>query len=135
MNACATFYYKINKRSQNYFGCVQKKVVMHNTSTVFLLKIRHGNNNIALASPNFQRLIFNVLSACAFHSRLIAYMYDDLCRKIRDYIQSFGKGCRIIRRAEFLEEIRYLNVYNDHVCNVLPAGRVQVRHLKLIKWK
>ncbi|MCG8626094.1 MAG: hypothetical protein MJE68_29365, partial [Proteobacteria bacterium] len=36
----------------------------------------------------------------------IAYMHDDLCRKIRDYIQSFGKGCRIIRRAEFLEEIR-----------------------------
>ena len=38
---------------------------------------------------------------------LIAYTHDDLCRKIRDYIQSFGKGCRIIRRAEFLEEIRY----------------------------
>ena len=37
----------------------------------------------------------------------IAYTHDDLCRKIRDYIQSFGKGCRIIRRAEFLEEIRY----------------------------
>ena len=25
-----------------------------------------------------------------------------------DYFQSFGKGCRIIRRAEFLEEIRYV---------------------------
>ena len=37
----------------------------------------------------------------------IAYTHDDLCRKIRDYIQSFGKGCRIIRRAEYLEEIRY----------------------------
>ena len=39
-------------------------------NTVFLLKIRHENNNIALASPNFWRLTFNVLSACAFHSRL-----------------------------------------------------------------
>ena len=38
----------------------------------------------------------------------IAYTHDDLCRKIRDYIQSFGKECRIIRRAEFLEEIRYI---------------------------
>ena len=38
----------------------------------------------------------------------IAYTHDDLCRKIGDYIQSFGKGCRIIRRAEVLQEIRYL---------------------------
>ena len=36
----------------------------------------------------------------------IAYTRDDLCRKL-DYFQSFGKGCRIIRRAEFLEEIQY----------------------------
>ena len=34
----------------------------------------------------------------------IAYTHDDLCRKITDYYKSFGKGCRIIRRAEFLEE-------------------------------
>ena len=37
----------------------------------------------------------------------IVYMRDDLCRIIRDDFQSFGKGCRIIRRAEFLEEVRY----------------------------
>ena len=33
---------------------------------------------------------------------------DDFCRIIRDYFQPFGKGCRIIRRAEFLEEVRYI---------------------------
>ena len=33
----------------------------------------------------------------------IAYTRDDLCRIIRDYFQSFGKGCKIIRRAGFLE--------------------------------
>ena len=37
----------------------------------------------------------------------VAYTHDDLCRKIRDYFLSFGKGCRIIRRADFLEEIWY----------------------------
>ncbi len=36
----------------------------------------------------------------------IAYTRGDLCRKIRDYFLLFGKGCRIIRRAEFLEEVR-----------------------------
>ena len=41
----------------------------------------------------------------------IAYRRDDLCWKIRDYFQSFGKGCRIIiRRTEFLEEVRYMYV-------------------------
>ena len=35
----------------------------------------------------------------------IVYTCDDLCRIIRDDFQSFGKGCRIIRRAEFLEEV------------------------------
>ena len=52
----------------------------------------------------------------------IAYTHDDLRRKIRDYIQSFGKGCQIIRRAEFLEEIwydakfayKYLNLLITH---------------------
>ena len=38
----------------------------------------------------------------------IAYTRDDLCRIIRDHFQSFGKGCRIIRRVEFLE-VRYSN--------------------------
>ena len=33
-------------------------------------------------------------------------MHDDLCQIIRDYFQSFGKGCQIIRRDEFLE-VRY----------------------------
>ena len=32
-------------------------------------------------------------------------MRDDLCRIIRDY---FRKGCRIIRRAKFLEEVPYI---------------------------
>ena len=31
--------------------------------------------------------------------------------KLLDYFQSFGKGRQIIRRAEFLEEVRY--VYNE----------------------
>ena len=39
-------------------------------NTVFLLKIRHENNNIDLASPTFQRLTFSILSVCAFYSRL-----------------------------------------------------------------
>ena len=30
--------------------------------------------------------------------------------KIRDYFQSFGKGCRIIRRAGFLEEA-FIHIY------------------------
>ena len=39
----------------------------------------------------------------------IAYTctYDDLCRKFGDYFQSFGKGCQVIRRVEFLE-VRYV---------------------------
>ena len=40
----------------------------------------------------------------------IAYTRDDLCRIIRDYFPSFGKGCRMIRRAEFLEEVWYYNI-------------------------
>ena len=42
----------------------------------------------------------------------IAYMRDDLCQIIRDYFQSFGKGCQIIRKAEFLEEVRYRDLMN-----------------------
>ena len=38
----------------------------------------------------------------------IAYTCDDLCRIIRDHFWSFCKGCRIIRRAKFLEVVRYL---------------------------
>ena len=38
----------------------------------------------------------------------ISYMRDDLCRIIRDYYQSFGKGCRMIRRVELLEEVQFL---------------------------
>ena len=38
----------------------------------------------------------------------IAYIYAwRPLPKIRDYFRAFGKGCRIIRRAEFLEEVRY----------------------------
>ena len=48
----------------------------------------------------------------------IAYMRDDLCRIIRDYFQSFGKGCRIIRRAKALEEVYNYGIINAHV-NVL----------------
>ena len=36
-------------------------------------------------------------------------MCDNLCRKIRDYFQSFSEGRRIIRRAEFLE-VRYVHM-------------------------
>ena len=50
-------------------------------------------------------------------------MHDDLCQKIRDYIQTFGKGCRIIRRAEFLEEIRYIPNISQTV------GRVGIFHI------
>ena len=48
-------------------------------------------------------------SRCGFYSNRysIAYTCEDLCQIIRDYLQSFGKGCRIIRRAEFLEEVWY----------------------------
>ena len=60
-------------------------------STVLHLNIRHENNNIARVSPNFLL-------------PYIAYTHDNLCRIIRDYFP--GKGCRIIRRAEFLEEVR-----------------------------
>ena len=38
--------------------------------TVFLLKIRHANNDIARASLNIQRLIFNIQSECTFYSHL-----------------------------------------------------------------
>ena len=37
----------------------------------------------------------------------ITYTRDEFCRIIRDYFQSLSKGCRIIRRAKFLEEVRY----------------------------
>ena len=72
--------------------------------TVFLLKIRYENNNIALPLPNFYSTFCLRVHSIPVYS---IYAYNDLCRKIRDYIQSFGKGCRIIRRAEFLQEIRY----------------------------
>ena len=31
-------------------------------------------------------------------------------KKIRDFFQSFSEGCRIISRAEFLEEVWYLPI-------------------------
>ena len=44
----------------------------------------------------------------------IAYnMCDDLCQIIRDYFQSLGKGCQIIRRAEFLKEVWYTEPYTQ----------------------
>ena len=59
----------------------------------------------------FDRNTFNLISNIQ-HSvcvripfLFIAYTHDNLCRKIITF-QSFGKGYRIIRRAEFLEEIR-----------------------------
>ena len=51
--------------------------------------------------------MFNIPSARILFP-YIAYRHDDLCRFIRDYFQSFGSGCRIIRRAKFLEEVRHL---------------------------
>ena len=66
MNICTANHY--NKQE---FYCIHTGTqVLGQDTTVFLLKIRHENNNIALASPNFWRLMFNILSACAFHSRL-----------------------------------------------------------------
>ena len=41
--------YKKIDRLKNIFRCIY----IIKTLTVFLLKIRHENNNIALASPNF----------------------------------------------------------------------------------
>ena len=68
--------------------------------TVFLLKVRHENNF------SFTNL-FEVQHSIRVRI-LIAYTRDDLCRKIETiFSQSFGKGCRIIRRAEILEEIQY----------------------------
>ena len=81
---------------------------INSLDTVFLLKIRHENNNIALASPNFLEVNIQYSVCVCIPFLFIVYTHDDLRRKIRDYIQSFGKGCRIIRRAEFLEEIRYI---------------------------
>ena len=53
--------------------------------TVFLLKIRHENNNIAWALPKFLRV--NIQHS--IHTRIlfpyIAHMRDGLCQIIRDY--------------------------------------------------
>ena len=62
----------------------------------------------------------------------IAYTHDDLCRKIRDYIQSFGKGCRIIRRAEFLEEIRYKQLHK-RMSEVAFGGRGNVKFSRVLR--
>ena len=73
-------------------------------TTVLLLKIWHEDNNIAWASPNF-----NIQHSICTHILFpyMAYTHDDLCQIIRDYFQSFGKGCWIIRRAE---EVQYYNL-------------------------
>ena len=59
----------------------------------------------------------------------ISYTHDDLCRKIRDYKSTFGKGCRIIRRAEFLEEIWYMtlsdtSIFSDTMHGPFPVTSV-----------
>ena len=50
----------------------------------------------------------------------IAYTHDDLCQKLETI-----KGCRIIRRAEFLEEIRYMllsaQFYADFIIRIQPS--------------
>ena len=51
----------------------------------------------------------------------IAYTCDDLCRITRDHFRSFGKGCRIIRRAEFLEVVRYLQCLVDDRMPFVPS--------------
>ena len=79
-------------------------------STVLLLNIRHENNNIARALPNFLL-------------PYITYIHDDLCWIIRDYFQSFGKGCPKTRRAEFLEEIRYLQCLVDDRMQFAPLSQ------------
>ena len=90
------------------FGLLGPNGMVH----TILLIIQH-ENDIAWASLNFWRLIFNIPFVCAFYSHIMAYMRDDLGWIIRDHFQSFGKGCRIIRRAEFLEEVRYVILLCD----------------------
>ena len=80
-------------------------------NTVFLLKIRHENNNISFRFAEFLEVNIHHSVGVRIPFPFIAYTNDNLCRKIRDYIHSFGKGCRIIRRAEFLQEIRYMYIY------------------------
>ena len=62
----------------------------------------------------------------------MSYTRDDLCRIIRNYFQSFGKGCQIIRRADFLEEVRYYYetlLYFDSV-----AVNLRCIHLFYLAW-
>ena len=54
----------------------------------------------------------------------IAYTCDDLCRIIRDYFQSFDKGCRIIRRAKFLEVRYYCGMVSSYCIYTQSAGNV-----------
>ena len=79
-----------------------------NLVTAFLLKIQHENNKIALASfAEFLEVNIQHSVCVRILFPFIAYTRDDLCRKLETIFQTFGKGCQIIRRAEFLEEIRY----------------------------
>ena len=49
-------------------------------------------------------------------------MHDDPCQIIRDYFQSFGKGCQIITRAKFLEVRQPLLVFLCHIGKVFPLN-------------
>ena len=53
----------------------------------FLKKIQHENNNNAWALLNFN------------------IQHSIRTRILFPYIASYGKGCQIIRRAKFLEEV------------------------------
>ena len=80
---------------------MQSQVVDHNT--VFLLKIRHKNNDIAFSFADVWRLLFNILSACTFYSRLynIAYMCDDLYRKLETIFNHSVKDAEQLEGPNF----------------------------------
>ena len=66
-------------------------------STVLLLKIQHGNNNnCCLSFAEFLEVNIQHSIPTRILFPYIVYTCDDLCRIIRDYFQSFGKGCRVI---------------------------------------
>ena len=78
-----------------------------NMNTVLLLKF---SMKILMLLELCQILEVNIQHSIHTHYShiyTVAYTHDNLCRIIRDYFQSFSKGCRIIRRAKFLEEVRY----------------------------
>ena len=73
---------------------VQRCYIRENT--VFLLKIQHE-----ILLPELRLNIQHSIHVHILFPFIAYFTHDDLW-KIGDYFQSFGKGCQIIRRAEFL---------------------------------